>query len=498
MKIRNIYSLLLALAISLTIVSFDFFTSPSALSSQTPQIQEESLVSQTIVESFDTQQTIQKLYLGTELIGILSRDANVQGFLDKVYASRYQSTFPDSKLGLGENITLITELSYFDYENKDLEILSYLDTNDLFSVEVDKIEFSNGAVIYVKDLSLFEEARTIYIGNFISMDAYNLIRNNQLPAPLATYGYREVGFSIVETATYQKGLAPISKILTDVNQIVSFLSYGYNTTIETYTVKDYDTIDGIAYRTGLSSQQILTINNDKIKSLSQILEVGMELNVTYFNSPINVVVTREKLQKETVYPSSTIYIKDPTMQEGYSVIQTREELGYKDVLYKETYVNGVVSDAVILTSTIVKYPVQEVIRIGTKVVPGIGSGTLRWPLGANAHISCGWYCYPGHQGIDIVYNYNRYGPIYAADRGVVKEVGYDWRNGYHVYIDHNNGMKTLYAHMYRMPPVSVGQRIEKGDFIGNVGSTGRSTGPHLHFGVYVEGVAKNPCKYLGC
>jgi len=124
---------------------------------------------------------------------------------------------------------------------------------------------------------------------------------------------------------------------------------------------------------------------------------------------------------------------------------------------------------------------------------------LRWPLGGDSHISCSWYCYRGHQGVDFVYNYNRYGPIYAADRGVVSEVGYDWRNGYHIYINHNNGMKTLYAHMVRYPPVRVGERIEKGDFIGNVGSTGRSTGPHLHLGVYVDGVAKNACSYLdGC
>ena len=60
-------------------------------------------------------------------------------------------------------------------------------------------------------------------------------------------------------------------------------------------------------------------------------------------------------------------------------------------------------------------------------------------------------------------------------------------------------MKTLYAHMVRYPPVKLGERIEKGDFIGNVGSTGRSTGAHLHFGIYVEGSAKNPCNYLdGC
>lgn len=494
---RKLIPLVFSLLISVLIVGVETLNQPLATTTQNlPQLQEGSLIAQTVTQVNNSEKTVKKVYQGTQLIGVLSEQADTQVFLDSVYAARYAIDFPETKLGFGEDITLVSELSFFSYENKDQEIFDYLNQNDLFSVEVDKIELSNGAVIYVKNIELFEEAKRIYLGNFISESAYNLILNNQLPPALTNYGYREVGFSVVETATYQKGLAPLSKILKSINEIVYFLSYGYGTEIKTYAVQEYDTVEGIAYKSGLSTQQIVTINSDKIKTATQILDIGMELNITYFNSPINVIVTREHLAKETVYPQSTLYIKDPTMQEGYSVVQTKEENGYKNVLYRETYVNGEVTNAEILSSTVIKYPVREVVRIGTKVIPGIGSGTFRWPLGGDSHISCRWYCYAGHQGVDLVYNYNRYGPIYAADRGVVSEVGYDWRNGYHIYIDHNNGMKTLYAHMVRYPPVRVGERVEKGDFIGNVGSTGRSTGPHLHFGVYVGGVAKNPCSYL--
>lgn len=495
---RNMTSILLSIIISAGVVATSSFDAFSSQDSSVIQMHESGLISQAIVESLDQQIEVTKIYQNQQLIGILSQEANLDLFLNEVYEKYYQVDFENSKLGFGEEITLVKELSYFMFENKDRVIYDYLENNDLFSVEVDKIEFSNGAVIYVKEIALFEEAKQIYISNFISPEAYQLIINNLLPAPLMTYGYREIGFSIVETASYQRGLAPFSKILKSATEILMFLSYGYEPQIDTYIVKEYDTVEGIGYKSGLSPQQIVTINNNVLKSTSQILELGLELNVSYFDSPINVVVTKERLAKETVYPQSTLYIKDPSMQEGMSVIQTKEELGYKDVLYKEVYVNGVMNESEVKSSTIIKYPVREVMRIGTKVVPGIGSGALRWPLGGNSHISCRWYCYPGHQGLDLVYNVNRYGPIYAADRGVIIDVGYDWRNGHHVYIDHNNGMKTLYAHLVRYPPVSVGQKIEKGDFIGNVGSTGRSTGPHLHFGVYVNGVAKNPCIYLGC
>lgn len=497
---RKILPILISLAVSLTIVTFETLNRTEAYANQAVQaIRENSLIAQAVLSVDTNEHEVVKVYQQKQLIGVLSKDADLDAFLQTAYQARYEADFPGTKLGFGEDIFMATEKTYVNYENQDTAILNYIYENDLFSIEVDKIELSNGAVIFVKNIDLFEQAKKIYLGNFISESAYSLILNNQLPPPLVTYGYREVGFSIVETATYQKGLAPSSKILKSVSDIVYFLSYGYGTDIKTYTVEEYDTVEGIAYKAGLSPQQVVTINNETLKTVNQVLEVGSVLNVTYFNSPINVIVTRERLAKETVYPQSTLYVKDPNMQEGYSVIQTREENGYKNVMYQETYVNGEVKDAKILSSTIIKYPVREVVRIGTKVIPGIGSGSLRWPLGPDSHISCRYMCYRNHEGMDIVYNYIRSGAIYAADRGTISYVGYDWRSGYHIYIDHNNGMKTLYAHMIRRPPVELGERIEKGDFIGNVGSTGRSTGPHLHFGVYVNGDAKNPCNYLeGC
>ena len=489
--------LIVAMIVSLAIVTLDQqFNTVTYAQLDTRKIQEISLVDQAILEVLPQAFPVLKVYQRSTLIGVLSEQVNLDQFLEDVYLNDYVNDFPDTKLGLGEDIFIYKEDSFYRYENQDLAILDYIYTNDLFSVEADKVEFSNGAIIYVKSIELFEQAKDLYLGNFISPEAYQLIQNNQLPPELTTYGSREIGFSIIEKANYQRGLAPAASILTTVADIVYFLSYGYGTEIEMYTVQEYDTIEGIAYLKGLSPQQVVTINNDKLKTTNQLIEVGTELNVTYFNSPINVKVTRERLAKETVYPASTQYIMDSTMQEGFSVVQTREELGYKNVSYQETFINGVIVESKMMQSTIIKQPVREVVRVGTKVVPGIGSGTFRWPLGGDSRVSCRWWCYRNHEGLDIVYNYNRNGPIYAADRGVVSKVGYDWRNGYHVWIDHNNGFKTLYSHMVRYPPVRVGQRIEKGEFIGNVGSTGRSTGAHLHFGVYLNGDAKNPCNYL--
>ncbi len=68
--------------------------------------------------------------------------------------------------------------------------------------------------------------------------------------------------------------------------------------------------------------------------------------------------------------------------------------------------------------------------------------------------------------------------------------------GYYVRIDHGDGFETLYGHMADVPPVAIGQAVSKGDIIGDVGSTGMSTGPHVHFIVRYLGQDVDPLSYI--
>lgn len=122
---------------------------------------------------------------------------------------------------------------------------------------------------------------------------------------------------------------------------------------------------------------------------------------------------------------------------------------------------------------------------------------MRWPLSGfriTTHFGQRGVFQRFHTGIDLAAPYGT--PIYAAKSGQVEVAGWS-RVGYglHVLLDHGGGVETLYAHLSRIL-VRPGAWVEAGGLIGYVGSTGWSTGPHLHFEVRVQGRPKNPLAYL--
>lgn len=100
-----------------------------------------------------------------------------------------------------------------------------------------------------------------------------------------------------------------------------------------------------------------------------------------------------------------------------------------------------------------------------------------------------------HPGLDIGTAYGA--PVRAALPGLVIEAATGWNSGYGTYVklSHPNGHVTLYAHLGRLA-VAVGDWIDQGDLLGTVGMTGRTTGPHLHFEVRIDGVRVDPLRFL--
>jgi len=129
----------------------------------------------------------------------------------------------------------------------------------------------------------------------------------------------------------------------------------------------------------------------------------------------------------------------------------------------------------------------------------VGSGRMMWPISGPITSPYGWRVHPifgtsrYHSGLDIGADYGD--AVVAADSGVV--IYADWMGGYGkaVIIDHGSGVSTLYGHNSELV-VGEGQRVNKGQVIARAGSTGYSTGPHVHFEVRISGSPTNPLDYL--
>jgi murein DD-endopeptidase MepM/ murein hydrolase activator NlpD len=147
--------------------------------------------------------------------------------------------------------------------------------------------------------------------------------------------------------------------------------------------------------------------------------------------------------------------------------------------------------------------VRATARAGLRPPPdppglGIGSGRLLQPVAGPVTSGFGWRTHPisgdrrFHPGIDIAAPTGT--PVRAADGGTVISAGWQGGYGLTVVIDHGGGITTLYAHLSRLD-TRVGVVVRAGEQIGAVGSTGRSTGPHLHFEVRERGIPRDPAGY---
>lgn len=123
-----------------------------------------------------------------------------------------------------------------------------------------------------------------------------------------------------------------------------------------------------------------------------------------------------------------------------------------------------------------------------------GTGSFIWPMPGYTYLTCN-FGDGGHRGIDISGG-DIYGkPIVAADGGTVIYAGWNDSYGYCVFIDHGNGYETRYAHMSELA-VSTGDAVGQSEIVGYVGSTGNSTGPHLHFETIYYGELQNPMSFF--
>jgi murein DD-endopeptidase MepM/ murein hydrolase activator NlpD len=242
--------------------------------------------------------------------------------------------------------------------------------------------------------------------------------------------------------------------------------------IITHTVQAGDTLYGIAQKYKLGAETIMFANG--LESNPDLLRLGQQLTILPVDGIFHTVKqgdTLEKIAKAyktnvagiVSYSWNNLDARSPAIAPGQKLI-----------------VPGGRKDLPIRRAEIYRGPVPANARRGT--------GRFVWPT--SGYVTQYFQAY--HRALDIARSIGT--PVKAADTGYVVVAGWSGDGyGNYIVIDHGNGYQTLYGHLSKIF-VRVGDTVGKGAVIGNMGSTGRSTGPHLHFEIRKNGVQINPLK----
>ena len=278
--------------------------------------------------------------------------------------------------------------------------------------------------------------------------------------------------------------ADVEKALSDVKQAQ-----------KVYTVKTGDTLWDIAHKNDLTFRELCALNTnfkgEPLNEKSNIRE-GDELIVTKEEAALEVRITRiETREEEVAFAIETTKSNEYT--KGTTKVLQEGQNGLRRVTFQNVYdTNNVLVEQTILSTEVIKEPVNKKVVQGTKKVKSstkfiTGSGQFIWPV-PNYRYCSRWYG-GRHRGVDICAPAGT--PIYASAGGTVTKAGYNKAGagtgyGYSVIINHGGGYSSVYAHCLSLT-VSAGQTVKQGQLIGYVGSTGRSTGNHCHFEIRLNG-----------
>ncbi len=277
-----------------------------------------------------------------------------------------------------------------------------------------------------------------------------------------------------------------------------------------YTVQTGDTLSQIANANGLKTSELLELNPD----MGDTIKVGDQVLVSHEVNYVRLKVVKTEVTREEI-AYKTVKNNNSKLYKGTTKVKQKGIKGIDEVTSLVTYIDGVRVSSQEIGRVTIQNPRDEIIDVGTKRVSTYGggytpsryvkgSGSLIWPAVGCGTITSrfGYRTLRGrpnfHGGVDIAGGNARGKTVVAAASGRVTAAGWGGAYGYRVIIDHGNGMSTLYAHMLAGSLcVGSGQYVSGGSAIGKVGSTGNSTGPHLHFEVRINGNKVNPAPYIG-
>jgi len=247
----------------------------------------------------------------------------------------------------------------------------------------------------------------------------------------------------------------------------------------TYTVKEGESVASVASDFGLSVNTVRYAN----KLSNNSLKVGQKLKIPAVDGVF--VAIRKNDNLSTIASRYRVSVDD---------IVKYNKINQEDPIFsgQEILVPGVVAPKTASTSSSSRYIPSSNTANLPAFNPLTSNGQFVWPTSTHTHFISQGYHYR-HKAIDLN-RLNGWG-IYASASGIVRTYTCRYGYGLHIDINHGDGWVTRYAHLSSFN-VKAGDYVQQGQLIGRMGSTGRSTGPHLHFEIRYNGKPQNPLSYL--
>lgn len=434
---------------------------------------------------------IYHIYAEGQYVGAISDKKEMEKLLDKkIQESRSQ--YDNLQLKAGSDLKIVSE-QVFTPSTNDETTLQKL--NDLIEVKAKAFALSvnDEMAVYVKDIETYHEAIKKLKLQFISAEELAILEARKSVTeniPELQPGETRIVDLILkqEVSGVTVDVAPEKIVSAD--EAVKLLLNG---TLEqkVYKVQAGDVLGSIAGKFNLTSAQLMAINPGLTDN--SVLQIDQELNVTVLKPLINVEVVYEK-KIEEIIPHTKQVIETEEMFKGDTKVKQEGADGKREATYLVRQENGVQVGQSLSSEKVLQQPHDHIVLKGTKVIPSRGSGVFAWPAeGGYISSKMGYRWGRKHEGIDIARpsGFN----IKAADNGVVEAAGWDGTYGNRIIVNHKNGYKTTYAHLSSIS-VNVGDVVPQGSILGVMGSTGRSTGTHLHFEVKKNGVTIDPLSVL--
>lgn len=457
---------------------------------------------------------VYKVYIDGKLIGAIKSKKALENYINKEQKA-LKEEYDVDKVYIPNGIDIEKAITYDGELLSEKKIYKKIKAKKSFTIKGYVVTISKekekDVNIYLLKKDLFDKSVKKVLNAFVDKKEVNNYKNDTQPEIKTTGSTIENIYIDQDVSIKEAFISTDEQIFTNVTDLTKFLLFGTMDSGEEYTVKLGDTIETVAFNNKLSTDEFLIVNPE-FTSANNLLSVGQKVSVALIAPVLDIVVEKHVVEDQDK-PFTTIEKDDSSMDIGTTQVETEGVNGRQRVTEKIQYINGQAQPAYISNVEVLKEPINKVVLKGTRqtysggsnvytgsINPAISSGSWGWPTVSPYVITSyfEWRWGRLHEGIDIS-GCGMGSPIFAAESGTVLSTVDGCSNygsiydscgdyfGNHVWIQHPNGVYAVYAHMISGLTVSPGQTVSKGQVIGYMGSSGSSTGTHLHFGTFYGG-----------